>query len=262
MDTAMRDLEQIREQEPGRGNARRTAVMALATLATVALVFAVGVMIGDATEADEPPPQDSLDALDRAAGLAPVDGEDDGPAEPQVDPASLTFPEALVDRDETARPEVAAALAAAEAELKHPDPLPRETGSASDPSGDRLPAAVAASGNAGLATLARAPRRGGAPADGTASRNKARAKRGRPGKYTLQVISYRTPEEAEAFAKGLRARGHRAFVTSADIPERGRHYRVRIGPFDSRREVDAYRSDFEDTERMNTYVVKQEDKDA
>ncbi len=46
---------------------------------------------------------------------------------------------------------------------------------------------------------------------------------------------------------------------AADIPERGRFYRVRIGPFDTQREADAYRHRFEDEERMNTIVIRRRD---
>ena len=47
--------------------------------------------------------------------------------------------------------------------------------------------------------------------------------------------------------------------TSADIPGRGRFWRVRIGPFDSKWEAQAYREKFEEQERMNTFVVRRRD---
>ena len=83
------------------------------------------------------------------------------------------------------------------------------------------------------------------------------APRGHDGEFTLQVISYDRPEPSKAFAEGLRAKGHEAFVVAADIPDRGRYYRVRIGPFKGRAEADAYRKKFEDDEHMNTYVVRE-----
>ncbi len=79
------------------------------------------------------------------------------------------------------------------------------------------------------------------------------------GDYTLQVISYQNPTDAEVFAEGLRAKGHEAFVVTADIPDRGRHWRVRIGPFDNMREAQQYRERFETDERMNTYIVRRKD---
>jgi cell division septation protein DedD len=83
------------------------------------------------------------------------------------------------------------------------------------------------------------------------------APRGHDGEYTLQVISYDSPEPSRAFAEGLRAKGHAAFVVSADIPDRGRYYRVRIGPFKNRFQAEAYRRKFESEEQMNTFVVRE-----
>jgi cell division septation protein DedD len=83
-----------------------------------------------------------------------------------------------------------------------------------------------------------------------------RAPAGAEGEFSLQVISYEEGAPARRFADGLRARGHRAFVTEADIPERGRYFRVRIGPFETRPEAEAYRRKFETDEGMNTFVVR------
>ena len=48
------------------------------------------------------------------------------------------------------------------------------------------------------------------------------------------------------------------FVSEAQVDERGHYWRVRVGPFESRREADEYRRRFETEERMNTYVVRRE----
>ena len=82
------------------------------------------------------------------------------------------------------------------------------------------------------------------------------APEGHDGDYTVQVISYDSPEGAHAFAAGLRARGHRAFVMRADVDGRGTMYRVRIGPFETMAAANQYRRDFEETERMNTIVIR------
>jgi cell division septation protein DedD len=87
------------------------------------------------------------------------------------------------------------------------------------------------------------------------AQQKPTAPEGRDGEYTLQVISYDRPEASRAFAEGLRAKGHMAFVVSADVPERGRYYRVRVGPFKNRELAEAYRHKFEEQEHMNTFVV-------
>ena len=46
---------------------------------------------------------------------------------------------------------------------------------------------------------------------------------------------------------------------AADVPGRGRYFRVRIGPFDSRREALDYQRKFETDERMHTLVVRNPD---
>lgn len=84
---------------------------------------------------------------------------------------------------------------------------------------------------------------------------KTAAPLGRDGEFTLQVISYDRPEPSRAFAEGLRTKGHMAFVVTADVPDRGRFFRVRLGPFKNREQAEAYRHKFEEQEHMNTFVV-------
>ncbi|HJL16578.1 MAG TPA: SPOR domain-containing protein [Sandaracinaceae bacterium LLY-WYZ-13_1] len=267
MDSAMRDLEQIRERDD-EGESRPLALVALLIGVTVALVLALGSLVGWSDE-EAVAEDDPLARLDRAAGLSPREPADDEADEelPEVNPSDLTFPEALGPSDE--RPEVAAALAAATAELEHPDPLehlppmeesPEDRVARALPSA--LPAAVAAGpGSESLArTAARDPMVAGSiPTDAPAE---APAPAGRDGEYTVQVISYDSPEGAESFAAGLRARGHRAFVMSAEVEGRGTMYRVRVGPFETLREAQAYRREFERNERMNTLLVRRRDDSA
>ncbi|MDB4990827.1 MAG: Sporulation domain protein, partial [Myxococcaceae bacterium] len=78
---------------------------------------------------------------------------------------------------------------------------------------------------------------------------------GSEGAFTLQVVSYETRDAAERFANALRARGHRAFVTPAEVPGRGRSFRVRVGPFTTRHEALLYQSSFERDERMHGILV-------
>jgi len=82
------------------------------------------------------------------------------------------------------------------------------------------------------------------------------AREGPDGEYTLQVISYDSAEGGQAFAAGLRARGHRAFVMRAAIEGRGTMFRVRIGPFETMAEATSYRARFESSEHMNTIVIR------
>jgi DedD protein len=79
---------------------------------------------------------------------------------------------------------------------------------------------------------------------------------GYEGRYTLQVVSYGNAEEARVFASALRKRGHAAYVTSGSVEGRGIHWRVRIGPFETRQQAQDYRTTFEREEGMNTFIVR------
>lgn len=247
MDTAMRDLDQIRELDDAEGPGRRIAMVAMAALATVGLVFAMGVLLGRSTEdvvAEEP---DALAALDEAMRVNAADAAEAELVAPTFDRQDLTFHTTLI-HDE--RPEVTAAMAAVAAELAQLEPAaatPTYAATALPPSA--APAFERDEAPAGNVALA--------PTSAAASESRApRAEVGTDGKYTLQVMSYRSAEEAEVFAEALRARGHAAFVQVADVPERGVYHRVRVGPFDSVAAAERYRRDFETSERMNTFVVR------
>ena len=81
------------------------------------------------------------------------------------------------------------------------------------------------------------------------------AQPGGPGGYQLQVSSFKTQAEAEAFAAALRRRGHKVYVEAAHVRSRGTWHRVRIGPFKYRHAAVIYRQEFEAKERMVTFIV-------
>ncbi len=265
MDSAMRDLEQIREREDA-GEGRPLALVGLLIGVTIALVFAMGSLVGwteESAELDDDP----LARLDVRAGLTPADPTPDEEVEvPPVDRTALTFPRALAPLDEP--PEVASVLAAAAAELEHPDPLdhlppmPGAAAVARTVTEERvarvLPASVAA--GTGSAALARTALSDPLVASSLPSPEaSAPVAAGHDGEYTIQVISFPEEASADAFAAGLRSRGHHAFVVSAEIEDRGTWYRVRIGPFESQREAQAFRRSFEQSEGMNTLLVRRRD---
>lgn len=53
------------------------------------------------------------------------------------------------------------------------------------------------------------------------------------GKYTIQLGSHRSLDEAQAFAEGFRVRGYNPIVNEVEIPGRGVWYRVSLGAFNS-----------------------------
>jgi len=271
MDTAMRDLDQLRERGD-EGTGRKLTVAALGTLVVVAAVFAMGILVGSSDATGPEPSADPLAQLDRAAGTEPPKVAAAAPAPVEVDAEDLSFPAAL-----TTDPLVEAAVRAAAREhsalapggsaatAELPAPGPRNAPLPSAPSAalgrldaTALPAGAAASGHGErlarvaqhdplvAAALPRAP-------------DTERAASGHPGKFMLQVVSYESRPAADDFADALRGRGHTAFVMSADVPGRGRYFRVRIGPFETRAEALRYQHDFERDERMHTLVVRKSD---
>jgi len=51
------------------------------------------------------------------------------------------------------------------------------------------------------------------------------------GGFVVQVAAYQTRNKAEALREMLEDGGFPAYVVESDVPELGRHYRVRVGPF-------------------------------
>jgi len=249
MDSAMRDLDLIQERRGGEESpGRKAAMLGMAGLSTVALVFAMGVILGGGgDEGDAPTREDPL------AALAPAMSED-APAE---DPEAAEAPDAIApgevqfhDRLTDPRPEVEAALAAAAAEERVlANQAPLGAGETIVPQANaQAPIAVAPSA-APAGDIARLPTEGAIPEDTRP------AVAGREGAFTLQVVSYRTRAEADLFSDALRGRGHSSYVTRTELPDRGTYFRVRIGPFENRVAAERYRATFEREENMNTYVV-------
>lgn len=85
--------------------------------------------------------------------------------------------------------------------------------------------------------------------------NKTAAPAGHLGGYQLQVSSFKTRGEADAFAQQLRVRGHKAYVVEANVTGRGTWYRVRVGPFATQASASSYRSSFETKEHVVPFVV-------
>lgn len=60
------------------------------------------------------------------------------------------------------------------------------------------------------------------------------------GSYTIQVASFKNEYESDELAAKLRGRGYQSYVVAADIPGKGRWYRVRVGKFKSKREASSF----------------------
>jgi DedD protein len=259
MDSAMRDLDQLRESsDEHRGS--RLGLLILASVLSLAALVAIVSLMGS-REAVEP---EAIDPLTELALSAPAAKPQPEP-EPALRPESLSFPSTLVERsaprgkleaEEEALVEATVRAAAEEhaALSGEVPPIPLSAKSSAE-----LPAGrVVTSDNLRLSRLAQHD-----PLVASSLPKRATtglAPPGTDGAYTLQVVSYDAREPAESFAATLRARGHKAFVAQADVPGRGRFFRVRVGPFTTRKEAEAYQRRFEDDEHMHSLVVSNTDK--
>lgn len=254
MDTAsVRNLDEIQETDHDPRPSRLGALV-LASLGGACIVFAAVALLRSPT----PPKQVMVDPLsDLVARTRPAGQEKKG-----MDPLGqeVTFPGMLSDRKQTTaleavRDVTAASIAASAsaAALALPPGAPTEP----PPAADRLPVMPLP------AQHALEPERATSKSDllGAMAKYVARedgaetSAAGSAGQYQLQVSSFKTQAEADAFATALRRRGHKAYVEPANVKGRGLWYRVRIGPFKFRRSAVLYRQDFEAKERLVTFIV-------
>lgn len=250
---SVRNLERI--QEDGRGDrAGKGATLALIVTSGACILFATMAFGARKTAT---PTQKKVDPLAELATKVQTS--------PTILPGEVTFPGILSDKPNPATAMAAAAAPVPAGSMVVPPP---------PPPGDKLPvvplpARHALGGSSYLAppsgTVATAPTVAkpkdkltllaeGAtdPVGGGASLTSA----GTEGGWQVQVSSFKTQGEADAFANQLRARGHKAHVQRAEIPTRGTWYRVKIGPFATQGEATKYRTSFEAKEKIPGFVVK------
>jgi cell division protein FtsN len=66
------------------------------------------------------------------------------------------------------------------------------------------------------------------------------AKNSMAGKYTIQLGSYNSMEEAKQFAEGFTVRGYSPIINEVKIPGKGNWYRVSLGLFNTVEEAKTY----------------------
>lgn len=81
------------------------------------------------------------------------------------------------------------------------------------------------------------------------------APEGHEGSFQIQVASFRSAEDADAFVLDLRRRNHKAYRQAAYVPDRGLWHRVRIGPFKTKYDAVNYRNQLERAERIAGFVI-------
>ncbi|MCC6216649.1 MAG: SPOR domain-containing protein [Polyangiaceae bacterium] len=247
----VRNLDDIQEQEPTARSSRLGAALLFAVGGT-AIVTALAL----AERRQGPPARSSEDPL---AALVAEAKTKPAPAAGKLAEGEVSFPGVLSDGD---RPTTAlAAVKDERGTLVAPDALVLPPGSPTTPplASDRLPVvplpAGALLGATPVTTAPKDPLAQLAAGSSTPSAEGALAPPGADGGYQIQVASFKTQPEADAFVQQLRARGHSAWRQAAYVKDRGLWHRVRVGPFKTKYEAQAYKTKFEQAEGLSPFVI-------
>jgi cell division septation protein DedD len=220
-----RNVERWREKIEVKLDNRQVFFLFFGSAVVACMLFVLGVMVGKRIEsrgqAEAPQLQDPLAALDRAH-QPPV-----GVAAP--DP-QLTFPSTL-----GGGPKVKPAAAHASTGLL-PKVLPPKAAVPKPIATAPKPLAVAPKPLAAKPAPAAPP-----PADPAKGR----------GKYTLQISTFATSADAEAFVQKYPG----AFVIAGEVPGKGTLYRVRFGNYASFKDATAAKENFEKQHNMIALVA-------
>lgn len=73
--------------------------------------------------------------------------------------------------------------------------------------------------------------------------------------YSVQIGAYQDQREAAYHVEEWKAKGYPAYMMIADLGERGRWYRVRLGGFPTKEDADHYLGDLRSKESINGIVV-------
>ncbi|HLK36207.1 MAG TPA: SPOR domain-containing protein [Polyangiaceae bacterium] len=250
----IRNLDQLQEADD-ETRLPRTVTAAFVVLGAACVVFAGMALVGRTSRmpaAKTDPLGDLVSQRPRGASSAAVRATD-------LSPKDVTFPQLLSDDDDKPSTALAAVRAPGSSYLVAPT-IPTQP----PPPTDRLPVVpipaqavleatpVVTHPRDALTKVATDAAQLAAPPSGD------EAPAGHEGGYQLQVSSFHTQSEAQAFADQLRARGHKAYVLEAHVPGRGTWFRVRVGPFPTQHAATQYRASFEAREHVVPFVVPPE----
>jgi len=248
----IRHLDQIKEQ--GRNGSGRALGAWLLGAVGVGAVVLTAVM---SMPSKEQPAESKVDPLSELLAKAKEARERESQPADQLSQDHASFAELLTDKE---RPSTA--LVAVKARDGRLIETPEQALPAGPPPGDELPVVPLPAGRLLESTkMTVTPRdeltelavdRAQLPSSGE------KAQPGGPGDYQIQVASFPSQAEADAYVEELRLRGHAAYREGAQIPGRGVWHRVRVGPFRDRAKALAYKAEFERKEGMAALLVDPE----
>jgi cell division septation protein DedD len=75
-------------------------------------------------------------------------------------------------------------------------------------------------------------------------------------RFTLQVGSFQDKAEADTFFRGLSGGPYDPYMVEADVPGKGKYFRVRVGGYGTFDEAVAAKSEFEASQHVIAYVTR------
>lgn len=73
--------------------------------------------------------------------------------------------------------------------------------------------------------------------------------------YTIQVASFTEPKGANGLARELKQKGFESYVTTAEVPGKGKRYRVRVGHYATRLDAQKIADRLHQREKLNFLVT-------
>lgn len=244
-DRTLRDVERWKDKIEIRLDNRQVFFLFFGSALVACLLFILGVVVGKRLEsrgrAAAPAIEDPLALLDRIA------------ASPGTADESITFPRTLI---QPSPPKSEKKVA--KAEPKAPVIAPAEAPAKTEPLAKPEPAVVAKVAEAPKPEPAvEKPKVAAAPEAPPAAKAKVAANAApaanAPAKFSLQLGSFQSREEADAFMAQFPAAA--PFMVTSDIPGKGRWYRVRVGKFASSEEAAKAKTEFERQHQKIAYIA-------
>jgi cell division septation protein DedD len=226
----MRDANRIKEKFQLSLDGRQVASVVVGSLVILGGVFVLGLNVGKQLALRQaqagPRPADPLAALD-----APPPSADAG------EPPRLSYHEALTRPADPPRPPPRPASVAKAPAAISPRPTPPATPTASPPSVPTAPS-TPPSTPPPTASPTSPPAPKPTPTAIPKLTGTAIPKEEPRGAFAIQVGASQDLGEAHRVLE--RFKGHRGRIVSADIPGKGRWYRVRLGAFETRQDAERY----------------------
>jgi cell division septation protein DedD len=283
----MRDVDKLKEKIELTLDNQQVVSLVIGSLVVLGVVFVLGVMVGKqlAVPATNPAQQDPLAAIDQKAAPKPPK-EPDPPltfTKDLLEPvANSPAPKGEVKADPKAekpvpKPEPKLAEVAKAVEAPKPAAVPkgeeaRPSEGAKAPAAESTPSAPKvvsqAEPKAGANAESKAPEPESKPAPAldkklaeafnaarAAPKVEAKVAPPPPGSYTVQVAASQQKTDVDQVMSKLRGSGLSPYLVDANIPGKGRWFRVRVGSFRSRNDAEKYVHDLKRETGMSGFVT-------